>query len=73
MKPRDGRYGVSSMRPRGTPEDPRLCVEEVWNGPRGMTSNQCSRKRGHGPGGLWCKQHARRVEETIGRITGVSK
>ena len=25
--------------------------------------NQCSRRPGHGPGELYCKQHARMVEE----------
>ena len=41
------------------PEDLRQCVVEVfgeWN------SYQCSRKRGHGPDGLYCKQHAKKFE-----------
>lgn len=66
MKPEDGRYGANSTR-AGNREDPTLCVEEVWNGPRGMTSNQCARKRGFGPGGEYCKQHAKRAEEREAR------
>lgn len=62
MKPTDGRYGANSLNPAGRPEDPTRCVEEVWNGPRGMTASQCSRKRGFGPDGEWCKQHAKQKE-----------
>ena len=42
------------------PENPERCVVAVM---RGITSGQCSRKRGHGPEGLLCKQHARMVLE----------
>jgi len=28
---------------------------------------QCSRDPGHGPEGLWCKQHAKMAEEEEGR------
>lgn len=63
-KPHDGRYGSNATNGfRGAPEDPARCVEEVWNGPRGMTSSQCSRKRGHGPNNEWCKQHAKQQKE----------
>lgn len=34
------------------PEDKTRCVEEVSG------QHQCSRKRGHGPGGEYCRQHA---------------
>jgi hypothetical protein len=51
------RYGVWAGQPKGMPEDPNRCIEEVhasrW------ISHQCSRKRGHGPDGLYCKQHAK--------------
>lgn len=30
------------------------CVEMVWDH---FASYQCQRKRGHGPGGRYCKQH----------------
>lgn len=33
------------------------CVYEVGRSP--SYQRQCSRKRGHGPDGLYCKQHAR--------------
>lgn len=63
MKPANGRYNQSAINEAGWPEKKDQCVEEVWNGPRGMTANQCSRKRGHGPNGEYCKQHAKRAEE----------
>lgn len=49
-------YGQWAGNPKGTPEDPRRCISLVYSG-RAMTSAQCSRKRGFGPGGLYCKQH----------------
>jgi len=33
------------------------CAESVSDGGRMVTSSQCSRKNGHGPGGAFCKQH----------------
>jgi hypothetical protein len=44
----------------GNPEHTGDCVVEVW---QDFWSYQCSRKRGHGPDGLYCKQHAKMVEE----------
>ncbi len=41
------------------PENKDKCVVEVFEG---WHSAQCSRKRGHGPGGEYCKQHAK-IEE----------
>lgn len=63
MKPVNGRYGQNNTNPNGRAEDKTRCVDEVWNGPRGMSASQCSRKRGFGPGGEYCKQHAKRAEE----------
>lgn len=40
-----------------------FCAWEVWSGPQGMSSKQCYRRFGHGPGGLYCKQHAKFFEE----------
>ena len=37
-----------------TPENPTKCIESVWGG---WTGHQCHRKRGHGPDGLYCRQH----------------
>ena len=48
------RYGAWAGNPAGTPEDPFKCIEVV---PDGYRSCQCSRKRGHGPDGLYCRQH----------------
>jgi hypothetical protein len=57
------RYGVWAGNPDGNPEDVTRCIEEVWNtGSAGWIPHQCSRKRGHGPDGLYCKQHAKRHE-----------
>ncbi|MBI9081619.1 MAG: hypothetical protein JEY79_18005 [Pseudodesulfovibrio sp.] len=42
-------------------EGQERCIEDVYhkiNDFRG-TRQQCSRKRGHGPDGLYCKQHAK--------------
>jgi len=41
-------------------EEPKQCVAVVWQPFVGGL--QCSRPRGHGPGGLYCKQHAKMKE-----------
>ena len=41
-------------RNHGRKEDVAKCIHEVWHG---WTQNQCNRNRGHGPDGLYCKQH----------------
>lgn len=61
-------YGQRASNPKGTPEDSTRCLAEVWSGPRGMTSAQCGRKRGHGYEGWLCKQHAHAVAND-GRVT----
>ncbi len=55
------RFGCWGGCPDGQPEDPSRCTEEVWGGQIG-TPRQCSRRRGHGPDGLYCKQHANKRE-----------
>jgi len=52
-------YDQSALNPKGTPEDETRCIEEVWTY-EGWHSHQCNRKRGHGPDGLYCKQHAKK-------------
>ena len=47
-------YGTWAGNPKGTQEDPKRCIEEVYTGSHG---HQCARSRGHGPRGLYCKQH----------------
>jgi hypothetical protein len=53
------RYGVWGGCPMGQAEDPTRCTEEVWSRENTWYPHQCSRKRGHGPDGLYCKQHAK--------------
>ena len=55
------RYGVWPGNPNGVPEDPERCIEDVLPS-GGWFPYQCSRKRGHGPDGCYCKQHAKRYE-----------
>lgn len=52
------RYGVWGGNPKGTPEDLTRCVQPVYDW---HISHQCRRKRGHGPGGRYCKQHAKKA------------
>jgi len=51
------RYGRWAGNPKGMIERPERCIEQVWGNGRGAMASQCSRPRGHGPDGLWCKQH----------------
>lgn len=54
------RYGQWAGNPKGVAEQTDRCVFELFDRGWGMGHfRQCSRKRGHGPGGLFCKQHAR--------------
>ena len=53
-------YGQWTGNPKGIEENISRCVEEVYNRCSGMLSSQCSRKRGYGKDGLYCKQHAKR-------------
>ena len=62
---KDGKriYGSWAGNPRGHSEDPNRCIVQVWPRRGGWAPYQCLRKRGHGPGGLFCKQHAKMVAE----------
>jgi hypothetical protein len=55
-------YDKWGGNPKGIPEDPTRCIEEVvdWSG---WHYFQCSRKRGYGPNGEYCKQHAKKIEK----------
>ena len=55
MKPRS--YGRWAGNVRGRPEHPARCIREVFSSSNHFGC-QCSRRRGHGPDGAWCKQHA---------------
>ena len=60
------RYAVTSIRPEGVPEDPARCIEEISRRAAfGRDYSQCGRPRGHGPDGLYCRQHARRAETAL--------
>lgn len=50
MRPKNILYSVSEAN-----EDPARCIRYVgeWH------FYQCTRKRGHGPEGLFCKQHGK--------------
>ena len=50
-------YGNWAGNPKGVKEDPSRCIEGVYHGLFSRGS-QCGRKRGHGPGGEYCKQHS---------------
>lgn len=54
------RYGECSFSPGARYQD-HQCAATVWRS-GAYRSSQCSRKPGHGPGGLYCKQHAKEVE-----------
>lgn len=56
------RYGQWSGNPNGAKEDPARCIESVTPA-RQWTSQQCAKKRGHGPDGKYCKQHATKLEK----------
>jgi hypothetical protein len=55
------RYRVWAGNPDGRKEDVSRCVCSVSEGGRSVLSSQCMRKRGHGPDGLYCKQHASKI------------
>ena len=54
------RYGNWAGNPKGNPENKTRCIKEVWPSSRGWVPYQCSRKRGYGKDGLYCKQHAKK-------------
>lgn len=56
------RYGCWAGNPKGSPEDKTRCIEEIWPSSGGWIPYQCSRKRGHGKKGLYCKQHAKKCK-----------
>lgn len=58
-------YGRWAGNPNGQPEDVTRCIQEIWGGDAWSRGSQCQRKRGHGPNGLYCKQHARMIEREL--------
>ena len=56
-------YGWSYLHPASMAEDPARCIAAVAKAVVGSKLaarwrwDQCSRKRGHGADGLYCRQH----------------
>jgi len=59
------RYGVWGGCPQGQAEDPTCCIEQVWPSGGTWIPHQCCRKRGYGPDGLYCKQHAKKHQPQV--------
>lgn len=55
------KYGSWAGNPKGRAYQKDFCAYEVWPNDRISVPYQCSRKNGHGPEGLYCKQHAKMV------------
>jgi len=56
--PKNKRYGEWAGNPKGTAEDKKRCAMEVWPSSGGWIPYQCLRRRGQGPKGEYCRQHA---------------
>jgi hypothetical protein len=56
------RYGTWAGNPKGADYNEGSCAYEVSDSD-GWHYYQCSRKNGHGPEGIYCKQHAKKVKE----------
>jgi len=52
-------YGADGFS-KGDSEDPERCIASVWYK---FSEYQCARKRGYGPDGAYCEQHAKQKEE----------
>jgi len=55
------KYGDWAGDPGGQPYDESRCAYAVWPDYI-MHSIQCSRYNGHGPDGLYCKQHSKMLK-----------
>ena len=64
------KYGYNrwAANPKGNPYDESQCAYEVHINDRGGGFHQCQKKPGHGPSGLYCKQHAKMVVERLKEI-----
>lgn len=64
------RYRRWAGNPRGDKEDKARCIASVSDGGRSVLLHQCNRKRGHGPNGDFCTQHANKLAAlTAGNVT----
>ena len=66
------RYGTWAGNRKGTVYDPNRCAEEVAFGGRMVIFHQCYRKNGHGPKGLYCKQHAKKNNNPVEPTAGIN-
>lgn len=67
-KPKGYRYGKWAGEPKGRAERLTDCRYQVFP-PRGI-HHQCNRRRGHGPNGEYCAQHAKVVRADWARPEG---
>jgi hypothetical protein len=61
------RYTQWGGNPKGNDYNPACCAYSICGSERGALPCQCSRKNGHGPDGLYCKQHSRVVVDSSAR------
>jgi hypothetical protein len=54
----------------GKPYTDGQCAYSVPVRPHWLNYHQCTRRPGHGPDGLYCKQHAKMVEDNMKRREG---
>jgi hypothetical protein len=66
------RYRVWAGSPRGTAYVIGKCAATVPDNDRSCLSHQCRIKNGHGPNGLYCLRHAKRVRATISEAQPVA-
>ncbi len=59
---RKHRYHQWAGNPKGWSYNEGYCAYEVGD----LIGYQCSRKNGHGPAGLYCKQHAGMIKKMEG-------
>jgi hypothetical protein len=59
------RYGTWAGNPRGHKYREGDCAFEVCGSGRSIVFYQCSRKNGHGLNKLYCKQHAKMIDNKI--------
>ena len=57
----DRRYGCWGGNPKGSAENITKCISEVHDSGAWLR-RQCSRKRGFGPDGEYCKVHSKRFD-----------
>jgi hypothetical protein len=50
-------YGNWAGLPKGVEPDYTRCCQEVWSRERFSSHHQCTKPRGYGPDGAYCKQH----------------